>query len=375
MRSGLQEELEQEIYAILGERAYLVSEEELREQIDLVIQNCRIREHLQLEERLKLKEDLIYSFRGYGLLSRLLDEEAVTEIMVNGDGTVFYEKEGRLHRYEKQMQSPAKTGDIIQKMIAFSGRKVNESNPIADARLPDGSRLNIVLPPVSIDGPVITIRRFSNEPYTIERLINNQTMTEEVAALLGNMVRQKKNLFIFGGTGSGKTTLLNAVAEFIDPNERIITIEDSAELQIRHIANLVRLEVRQAEADYLSDITIRDLIRCSLRMRPDRIIVGEVRGAEAFDMLNAMNTGHEGSISTGHANSAEDMLLRLEMMVLGAMQISEPVLQRLIVSALDYLVEIRRQSDGSRKIVGIYAVKGIQADRSYNLQTVYAYGG
>ena len=374
MRIGLKDELEQVVYQNLGDRAYMVSEEELTQQIDTCIRNVRLAEQLSLKERVRLREDLLYSIRGYGLISRLLAEEDITEIMVNGNGNIFYEKQGRLHPYDEKMSDPAKTADIIQKMVAYSGRKVNESHPIADARLQDGSRLNIVLPPISVDGPVITIRRFAAHPYTVESLIANGSMTREAAGILQKMVEGKKNIFIFGGTGSGKTTLLNVLADFIGREERVITVEDSAELQIRHIDNLVRMEARTLEEDYIKDISIRDLIRSALRMRPDRIIVGEVRGAEAFDMLNAMNTGHEGSMSTGHANSPQDMLLRLEMMILSGINVSERVLQRLIVAAIDYLVEVRREPDGSRKIKGIYHVTGINAE-GYCLERVYSAEG
>lgn len=369
--TGLQESLEDEIYRSFGMDAYCVSDELLTRRIDQFLLQCRYEKRLLLQERMYLRTELYNTFRGFGMISRLLDDASISEIMINNDGAVYYEQQGKLHRYEKCFSNRKKLEDMIQKMVAYSKRSVNESSPIVDARLPDGSRVNIVLPPVAIDAPVVTIRKFPDNPYTVESLIANGTLTEKLVVMLRDMVQTKKNIFIFGGTGSGKTTLLNVMAEFIGEEERVITVEDSAELQIRHVNNLVRMEARQAGESGLTDISIRDMIKSALRMRPDRIVVGEVRGAETFDMLNAMNTGHEGSISTGHANSAQDMLMRMEMMILSSgMEIPLSAIQRLIVSALDYLVEIRRFSDGSRKVSGVYRILGCLG-REYELERVY----
>ena len=271
------------------------------------------REHyVPLSERYRLKEEIFHGIRGLDILEELLADDEVTEIMINGYRTVFYEKRGELFLWEKQFASEERLLDVIQKMAAGANRVVNESSPIADTRLPDGSRVNIVLPPVALDGPAVTIRKFS----TMERLVEMGALSEEARVYLEKAVRERRNLFISGGTGSGKTTFLNALSAYIPETERVITIEDAAELQIRTVPNLIRMEVRNASTEGCSAVSVRDLIKAALRMRPSRIIVGEVRGAEALDMLQAMNTGHEGSLSTGHANSAQDMLSRLETMVL-----------------------------------------------------------
>ena len=379
---GLQQEktddrkeiIEQKIYQSLGADAYCVSDEKLMERIDAYIIEENNQKRIPLNKRVELRNELFYSFRGFGMLSSLLNDETISEIMVNNDGKVFFEKEGKLSRYEKDFSDSRKLNDMIQKMVAYSKRKVNESTPIVDARLEDGSRINIVLPPVAIGGAVVTIRKFPENALTKEAMIANRTLSEETAQLLQKLVEQKKNIFIFGGTGSGKTTLLNMMSEFIGEDERIITVEDSAELQIHRIKNLVRMEARMTDDPELADVTIRDLIKCALRQRPDRIVVGEVRGVEAFDMLNAMNTGHEGSLSTGHANSAADMLTRLEMMILSGMEIPYRPVQKLIASAIDYLVEIRRMNDGSRKVCGIYRLVGLKQDE-YEIENVFTLGG
>lgn len=368
----LQEALEQLVYETVGNEAYQLTDEELLERIDACIMQQRAGRGILLEGCLRLRQNLFYTFRGYGMLSPLLADEEISEIMINNDGAVYCERAGKLFRHEQSCRNRKKLDDMIQKMVAFSKRKVNERNPIADARLPDGSRINIVLPPVAVDGPVVTIRKFPKNPYTAQALLENGTMDIKLAELFARLVREKKNLFIFGGTGSGKTTLLNVLTEYLGADERIITIEDSAELQIRHVHNLVRMEARLS-GEELEPVSIRDMIKCALRMRPDRIIVGEVRGAESFDMLNAMNTGHEGSISTGHGNSAADMLMRLEMMIISSMEIPLYAVQRLIASAIDYLIEVRRFADGARRVCGVYRVDGITQE-GYLLKTVFEYG-
>lgn len=312
------------------------------------------REHcLSVSEKCRWKTELFHAIRGFDILEELLEDEEVTEIMINGYQNVFYERKGKLFLWEKQFSSDEQLRDVIQRMVAGANRLVNDSNPIADTRLPDGSRVNIVLPPVSLCGPAVTIRKFSGEPLTLSRLIELGALKEEWKEYLVEAVQKKKNIFISGGTGSGKTTFLNALAAYIPPDERLVTIEDAAELQIRGIKNLVSLEVRKASSEGCSAITVRDLIRTALRMRPSRIIVGEVRGAEALDMLQAMNTGHEGSLSTGHANSSEDMIRRLETMVTEGSDMPLYAIRRQIASAIDVFVHLRRRRDGSRGVAAI----------------------
>lgn len=319
------------------------------------------REHyLPLEEKCKLKEEIFHAIRGLDILEELLADEAVTEIMINGHQSVFYEKGGRLYLWEKQFSSEERLRDVIQKMAAGANRVVNEASPIADTRLADGSRVNIVLPPAALDGPAVTIRKFSKVPYTMDRLVEVGALTAEAREYLAEAVRKRRNVFISGGTGSGKTTFLNALSAYIPNTERVITIEDAAELQIRTIPNLVRMEVRNANTEGCSAVSVRDLIKTALRMRPSRIIVGEVRGAEALDMLQAMNTGHEGSLSTGHANSAEDMLSRLETMVLQGSDIPLFAIRKQIASAIDVFVQLCRRSDGSRGVMQICENDGLR---------------
>ena len=318
------------------------------------------REHyLPLSEKLRLKEEIFHGIRGLDILEELLADDSVTEIMINGHEHIFYEKRGQLFLWEKQFSSEERLRDVIQKMAAEANRVVNEASPIADTRLSDGSRVNIVLPPASLDGPAVTIRKFSKVPYTMDRLVELGAVTEDARAYLEYAVQQKKNIFISGGTGSGKTTFLNALSAYIPETERVITIEDAAELQIRTIPNLVRLEVRKANTEGCSAVSVRDLIKTALRMRPSRIIVGEVRGAEALDMLQAMNTGHEGSLSTGHANSAEDMLSRLETMVLQGSDIPLYAIRKQIASAIDVFIQLYRRADGSRGVLQICENDGL----------------
>lgn len=318
--------------------------------------------YLPITERTRLRDEIFYGIRGLDVIEELLKDDTVTEIMINGYKTIFYEKGGNLYLWEKQFSSEERLYDVIQKIAAGANRVVNEASPIADTRLADGSRVNIVLPPASLDGPAVTIRKFSKVPYTMERLMELGAITEEAGSYMELAVKQKKNIFISGGTGSGKTTFLNALSAYIPSTERVITIEDAAELQIQSIPNLVRLEVRKANSEGCSAVSVRDLIKTALRMRPSRIIVGEVRGAEALDMLQAMNTGHEGSLSTGHANSAEDMLSRLETMVLQGSDIPLYAIRKQIASAIDIFVQLARRSDGSRGIVQICENDGLQGE-------------
>lgn len=308
---------------------------------------------LNLAEQEELRQYLFHSLRKLDVLQELLDDPEITEIMVNGADHIFYEKKGRLFASDRKFTSKEKLNDVIQQIAAGNNRMVNEASPIVDTRLPDGSRVNVVLSPISIDGSAVSIRKFPSKPLEMEDLIRMGTVSEEAAELLKILVCAGFNLFISGGTGSGKTTVLNALSQYIPKEERIITIEDSAELQLIGKPNLVRLETRNANTEGVLPITIRDLIRTALRMRPNRLIVGECRGAEALDVLQAMNTGHDGSLSTGHANSCQDMLSRLETMVLMGMELPITAIRSQIASGIDVLVHLGRMRDGSRKILAI----------------------
>ena len=314
---------------------------------------------LQLAEKLKLREMVFASLRRLDILSLATDDSEITEIMVNGPQRIYIEKGGSLELFDEQFSTPEKLSDVIQQIAGSVNRRINVSSPMVDARLPDGSRVNIVLPPIALDGPAVTIRRFPKEPVSMEQLIDWGSITEEAAEFLKIAVRCGYNIFISGGTGAGKTTFLGALAEFIPETERVITIEDSAELKLRGVRNLVRMETRPANLEGEYEVTIRDLIRNALRMRPDRIIVGEIRGAEALDMLQAMNTGHDGSLSTGHANSARDMLSRIETMVLMGMDLPLPAIRAQIASGIDILVHLSRLRDRTRRVTGIYEVTGV----------------
>lgn len=316
--------------------------------------------YLNAKEKHALTMRIFHSFRGLDVLQPIIDDSDVTEVMINSDAEIFIEKEGVISRYEDQFESRQKLEDIIQAIVGKVNRVVNDASPIVDARLADGSRVNVVLPPIAIKGPTVTIRKFPNKPMTMDDLIARKAITAEVATFLRHLVKAKFNIFIAGGTGSGKTTFLNALSAFIPADERVITIEDSAELNILGIANLVSLETRNANTEGKGEITIRDLIRASLRMRPDRIIVGEVRGKEALDMLAAMNTGHDGSLSTGHANSAHDMLSRLETMVLSGSPLPIEVIRKQISSAIDIMIHLSRLRDRSRRVMEISEITGME---------------
>ncbi|MGI6072515.1 MAG: CpaF family protein [Lachnospiraceae bacterium] len=335
-------------------------DEELESIISRMVAEEYSGRHLPVRERIKVARSLFNSIRGLDILQEILEDDEITEIMINGKDDIFTEKEGCLSRYEGRFTSVQKLSDVIQTIVGRANKRVNEASPIVDTRLPDGSRINVVLKPVSVNGPTVTIRKFPATPITMQTLIRLGSITEEASAFLNELVISGYNIFISGGTGSGKTTFLNALTDFIPADERIVTIEDSAELRINNIENLVSLECRQANTEGDNEITIRDLIRTSLRMRPSRIIVGEVRGAEAFDMLQAMNTGHDGSLSTGHANSPADMLTRLEMMVLMGADMPLFAIKSQIASAVDILVHLGRIRDGSRKVLEITEVAGLE---------------
>ena len=298
-----------------------ITDDELYSVIDSCIYDASRQKIISIRQKEELRNRIYNSIKKLDILQELLENPDITEIMVNGKDNIFYEKSGYIEKWNKHFDSEQKLADIAQRIAAMSNRMVNETCPIVDTRLEDGSRVNIVLPPVAMDGPVITIRKFYDKPLTIDRLIELGSITEEAAHFLEKLVKSRYNIFISGGTGSGKTTFLNVLSDYIPDDERVITIEDSAELQLHNIKNLVRLEARMANSEGNNAVAIRDLIKSSLRMRPDRIVVGEVRGAEALDMLQAMNTGHDGSLSTGHSNSPKDMLTRLETMVLMGMNI------------------------------------------------------
>lgn len=338
-----------------------MSDEELEEKVEEIVLAKIGDQYCSINQRVSIVQQVYSSIRGFGLLDSIINDDTITEVMINGPENVFIEQSGRLFKLDKQFESQRRLEDVIQRIVGLAGREVNQANPICDTRLPDGSRVNVVLPPIALCGPTLTIRKFSKEPMTIEKLIRYGSITQEIADKLELLVKAKYNIFICGGTGSGKTTFLNALSNYIPKDERVITIEDSAELQITGVDNLVSLETRNANASGAGEITIRDLIKSSLRMRPERIVVGEVRGGEALDMLQAMNTGHDGSLSTGHANSTQDMLSRLETMVLqGAAGLPLEAIRQQIASAIDIIVHLSRLRDKSRKTMEISEVVGYE---------------
>mgnify|MGYP001625251764 FL=1 len=369
------DELKEYLYQKIMERMDMtvsVSDRELMELIDEVIVKESKRRYITLPMKYRYRQELFDSFRRLDVLSEAIDDSDVTEIMVNGANQIFIEKNGRIQKFDKVFSSEEKLEDVIQQIASRVNRRVNEVTPMADARLEDGSRVNIVLPPIALDGPIVTIRRFSKEPIRMEQLIAWNSISREAADDLADLVRSGYNIFVCGGTGSGKTTFLGALAEFIPPDERVITIEDSAELKLVNVKNLVRLETRPANLEGKHEITIRQLIRNALRMRPDRIIVGEVRSEEALDMIQAMCTGHQGSMSTGHANSSQDMLSRLETMVLMGMDLPLAAIRGQIASALDIIVYLGRLRDKSRHVIEIDEVDGIK-DGKIILNKLYSW--
>ncbi len=332
---------------------------ELEEKVEQLVEQKIGNQYCPISQKVSIVQQVYSSIRGLGLLDTIMNDDTITEVMINGPENIFIEQHGKVTRLDKQFESQRRLEDIIQRIVGLAGREVTQANPICDTRLPDGSRVNVVLPPISLCGPIITIRKFSKTPMTIEKLIQYGSLTKEIADKLELLVKAKYNIFVCGGTGSGKTTFLNALSNYIPKDERIITIEDSAELQITGVENLVSLETRNANTSGAGAITIRDLIKSSLRMRPERIVVGEVRGEEALDMLQAMNTGHDGSLSTGHANSTEDMLSRLETMVLqGKAQLPLEAVRQQIASAVDIIIHLSRLRDKSRKTMEITEIVG-----------------
>lgn len=352
LRRRLQQKLMEEI-----ESRKSVSDEELWELIDRAVLEAGQAEYIPLKEKKDLRVRLFDSFRRLGILQELIDDRQVTEIMVNGHEKVFIERGGRTMLWEKSFDSREQLEDMIQQIVGRVNRMVNVSNPVVDARLEDGSRVHVVLPPIALDGPAVTIRKFP-EPITMEKLIGYGSITEEAAGFLRILVQSGYNIFISGGTNSGKSTFLNALSAFIPQEERVITIEDSAELKIQQVDNLVRMEARNANSEGEGQVTIRDLIRAALRMNPSRIIVGEVRSGEAFDLLTAFNTGHSG-MGTGHANSPQDMLSRLESMVLMAADLPLPAIRTQICAAIDILVHLGRLRDRSRRVLAIAEIAGM----------------
>ncbi len=349
-----------------------MTDEEIKDIIDELI-IARSKEYMiGLKDRGRLRQELFYSIRKLDILQELIDDNDVTEIMVNGTEEIFIEKSGQVMGYGMRFESKEKLEDVIQKIAAGCNRTVNEASPIVDARLENGARVNVVLSPVALNGPALTIRRFPDKPIGMRELMEWGSITEEAVSFLSRLVKAKYNIFISGGTGSGKTTFLNALSAFIPRDERIITIEDNAELQIQNIPNLVRMETRNANVEGCKPIGIRDLIKTSLRMRPDRIVVGEVRGGEAIDMMQCLNTGHDGSMSTGHANSSRDMLSRLETMILMGMELPLAAIRQQIASGLDIIIHLGRLRDKSRKVLEIAEIDGVEGGE-INMRTLYEF--
>lgn len=365
MDQGVEQGIIDSLKKILQSDNYVqkdLSDDEIKEVIKEKLSACINEKSLRISvgQKKNILDKVFNSVKRLDILQPLIENKEISEIMINGCDDVFIEKNGKVIRLDVKFENKQILENIVQKIVSTVNREVNEKTPIVDARLKDGSRVNVVLPPIALNGPIITIRKFPDTPFTIEKMIEIGSITQEVADFLHKLVISKYNIFISGGTGSGKTTFLNALSNYIPKDERIITIEDSAELQIKNVENIVRLETRNKNTEGTGEITIRDLIKSSLRMRPDRIVVGEVRGAEALDMLQAMNTGHDGSLSTGHANSAIDMLSRLETMVLTGVDFPISAIRKQIASAIDIIVQIGRLRDKSRKVLEINEVLGIE---------------
>ena len=349
------------------------AEEELQDIILEVLEEASRDEFIPLSDKIRISRELFNSFRRLDILQDLLEDEEVTEIMVNGTEHIFYEKGGRLYRSDRRFISEERLGDVIQQIAGEANRYVNEASPIADARLADGSRVNVVLKPVAVNGPILTIRKFPPDAITMDQLVRMGSLTRDAAEFIRKLVGAKYNIFVSGGTGAGKTTFLNAMSDYIPKDERIITIEDNAELQIQGVENLVRLEARGANLEGEGAVTIRDLIRAALRMRPDRIIVGEVRGEETVDMISsAMLNGHSGSMSTGHANNPADMLHRLETMMMMGIDLPLAAIQRQIASALDVIIHLGRLRDKSRRVLRIEEITGYEEGRIMT-ETLYEF--
>ena len=360
--SGRKEEMRRRLRNELEERDEL-SEKEISDLIDELIMEEGSREKLSLREKEELQKELLFSVRKLDVLQELVDDPTVTEIMVNGFRDIFYERNGKIRKWEREFPSLERLEDVVQQIAGQCNRIVNEQRPIVDARLQEnGARVNIVLSPIALEGPIVTIRRFPDDPITMRDLIRSGSITQEAADLLKDLTEASYSIVIGGGTSTGKTTFLNALSGFIPKDERIITIEDNAELQIQNVDNLVRLEARNANLEGTQEITIRDLIKTALRMRPDRIIVGEVRGAEAGDFLIGLNTGHAGSLGTAHANTARDMIFRIEMMVLMGVALPVPVIRRQIAGGIEILVQLTRDADGTRAVEEIAEIDGMIGD-------------
>lgn len=356
-------ELKRELRSKVQERIHYAkdfTDEEVAETIDEVLLEQENLMIYPVGVRRRLKQELFDSLRRLDILQIFVEDSSVTEIMINGKDNIFVEQDGRLRKLDIGFESMEKLQDVIQQIVAGCNRVVNEASPIVDARLPGGARVNVVMNPIALNGPIVTIRRFPDKPITMERLLQLESISVEAVEFLKKLVQARYNIFISGGTGSGKTTFLNALSGYIPGEERVITIEDSAELQLQGLPNLVRLETRNSNVEGCNEITIRELIKSSLRMRPDRIIVGEVRGAEAIDMLQCLNTGHDGSMSTGHANSGKDMLARLENMVLMGVELPLAAIKQQIASGLDIIVHLGRLRDKSRKVLEIIEVVGCE---------------
>lgn len=337
-----------------------IDDKDLRNVIEECVQEESKVYIIPLRQREVIEESVFNAIRRLDILQEILEDDSITEIMINGSKDIFIERDGNLQRWDKHFETTDKLEDVAQKIAALSNKIVNTSIPIVDTRLDDGSRVSIVLPPIAIDGPVITIRKFYDDPLTMDKLIALDSVTQEAAKFLEKAVKAKYNIFISGATGSGKTTFLNVLSNYIPSDERVITIEDSAELQIKNIDNLVRLEARKSNIEGKNEITIRDLIKASLRLRPDRIVVGEVRGDETLDMVQAMTTGHDGSLSTGHGNSPQDMMSRLETMILMGMDMSLSAVRKQLVSAIDIIIHLGRLRDRTRRVMKIVEIAGLQ---------------
>ncbi len=349
----------QELQELVIQKIDITKELKDEEILEVIDENLLIKSkgsYISIQDKRRLRREVFNSIRRLDILQELVEDTSITEIMINGADNIFVEQDGAIRPWNKQFESSKKLEDVVQQIVSKSNRIINEASPIVDARLSDGSRVNIVLPPVALDGPVVTIRKFPDNPITIHKLIETGSITEEVSGFLEKLVIAGYNIFISGGTGSGKTTFLNVLSNFIPKDERVITIEDSAELQIKSIPNLVKLEARNANVEGKNAVNIRELIKSSLRMRPDRIVVGEVRDAAAIDMLQAMNSGHDGSMSTGHANSTVDMLNRLETLVLMGTDIPLMAVRKQIASAIDIIVHLGRLRDKSRKVLEVSEV-------------------
>lgn len=349
-----------------------IEDSKVYEWIDAVIMEAANEKYMRLEEKTSLRTRLFHSLRKLDILQELIDDPDITEIMINGTNNIFVEKNGKIEKCEKQFESAEKLEDVIQQMVAKANRIVNETTPIVDTRLENGSRVNIVLPPIALNGPAVTIRRFPDKPIVMKDLIRFGAISEDVSEFLKKLVKSKYNIIVCGGTGSGKTTFLNVLSNYIPCDERIITIEDSAELQILQIPNLVRMETRNANIEGCNQITIRDLIKTALRMRPNRIVIGEVRGSEAVDLIQCLNTGHEGSISTIHSNNSKDMISRLEMMVLMGVDIPLSAIKSQIAAGVDIIIHLGRMRDKSRKVLEITEIEGFRENQII-LNPIYQY--